>query len=191
MKRMITIIALVLSIGNAFAQSTEKDSLKMEKAVQDSVKQELKESEKKAKALDKAIADTLRYRAAVNAINHKEFVMQADEVTFMRGREVEVSSALNYVAIDSVRAIVQVGVAGISIDGKITQIETHTSKKGNVSVSMEVMGVRASVRVELLLHHGDNEADVTIVPNFVTGRVFLSGVVIPASLSNTVRQIGR
>ena len=138
--------------------------------------------------------DSLNFVRAVEAIEKLDFVLEANRLTFKRGQSVFVNSTTNFVALQDEHATVQVapfyggggpnGVGGTTLDGRASNIILRTDKKGNVTLTMSVMGTGLSATVSISMAKGSNRASVTVNPNFHSNRVTLDGVLIPSSQSN-------
>lgn len=76
---------------------------------------------------------------------------------------------------------------GITLDGNISNYEVKKDKKGNINVSMNVMGTGISALVNISLYSGSNKASVTITPNFNSNRLTLTGVIVPSSSSRVFK----
>lgn len=134
------------------------------------------------------IQDSLRHVAAVNALESQNFVLEADQLLFKRGRTAFVSSTTNFVSLSDGNAVVQIasymgggpnGIGGITVEGRASRIEIKTDKRGNTSFSMNVSGIGISASVRISLFKGSNEASVDISPNFHSNRLTLKGNVFP------------
>ena len=153
--------------------------------------QEMTRKEKKAaqEALDQAL-----YEEAKAAIENKTFVLEADRVIFKRGMTAYVAPSTNFVGMNKDKAVVQVafnipasgpnGIGGITVQGSVSSFETRTDKRGNIYVSMYVTGVGISAQVNINLTKGCNDASVTILPNFNSNRMTLSGHLLPMEKAN-------
>lgn len=187
MKKLIllTIVLLVAFAGNMQikAQSIKQD-----------IEKEAKKAEKEAKKLEEKLREEMQYREAVQALSDQSFVLEADRVVFKRGRTTFVTSNTNFVALSDGHATVQVafnapypgpnGLGGVTVDGRASNIEMKTDKKGNVNFSMNVMGVGVSAQVSIQLYNGNNMASVTVSPNFNSNRITLNGALLPIEKSN-------
>lgn len=177
MKKMVYLIAALLLAFtcNMSAQETQKLTKTQKRMIQEKL-------------------DSLQFVQAANAINEKDFTLEADKVIFKRGQTAFVNSNTNFVSVRGDEATVQVafnvpsggpnGIGGITLDGQISSYELKESKKGDLTLTMNVMGVGISARVEISMMKGSNRASVTILPNFNSNRLTLSGVLLPAELSN-------
>lgn len=138
--------------------------------------------------------DMAFFREAKQAIENKSFVLEADKVIFKYGQIAYVTSNTNFVALKGNKAVVQVafnipvsgpnGLGGITVQGTASNIKTTTDKKGNISVSMNVMGTGISAQVNISVPFGTNEANVDILPNFNSNHLTLSGRLLPMSKAN-------
>ena len=179
MKKMVSILicALALMVGHIQAQEVE-----------------LTKEEKKA--LQEKI-DSIQHAEAVEAINAKKFTLEADQVVFKYGQTAYVTSNTNFVSVDGEDAVVQVafnipsagpnGLGGVTVDGKVSSYEMRTDKKGTLYLSMNVMGVGISARLDISMPKGTNNATVTITPNFNSNRLTLNGVILPAFKSSVFK----
>ena len=73
------------------------------------------------------------------------------------------------------------------MDGKVSDFKTKADKKGNVIVSMNVMGTGISAQIDIMLTEGSNSARVDISPNFNSNRFTLIGKLIPMNKSNVFK----
>ena len=115
--------------------------------------------------------------------------LEADKVEFKRGETVFVNSNTNFVSVADDKSVVQVsfnvpvsgpnGIGGITLDGNISNYKQKQDKKGNISISMNVMGAGISAVVNIVKYAGSNKASVTISPNFNSNRITLSGYIVP------------
>ena len=179
MKKMVSILicALALMVGHIQAQEVE-----------------LTKEEKKA--LQEKI-DSIQHAEAVEAINAKKFTLEADQVAFKYGQTAYVTSNTNFVSVDGEDAVVQVafnipaagphGLGGVSVNGKVSSYEMRTDKRGTLYLSMNVMGVGISARLDISMPKGTNNATVTITPNFNSNRLTLNGVILPAFKSSVFK----
>lgn len=188
MKKIIALMMLVF-IGAStamYAQESKSENRRAERKAQ-------RDAEKAREKREEARA----YADAVQAINNRKFVLEADRITFKRGRSAFVTSNTNFVLLNGEKASVQVafngpyagpnGIGGITVDGRVGEVKTATDKKGNVICSFSVMGVGISAQVSIRLTHDTNNASVTINPNFNSNRLSLDGKVIPLSESSVYK----
>lgn len=181
MKKLIvlTVALLLAGAGMGYAQSQSADSRKM--------------ARKQMKAEQDAL-DRQAFEEARQAIEAREFVLEADQVVFKRGSSAYVSSNTNFVALEGDKAVVQVafdipvsgpnGLGGVTVSGSASDYKQSVDKKGNIRVSMNVMGTGISARVYINLPNGSNQASVDVSPNFHSNRITLNGKILPLSESN-------
>ena len=178
---------LVLSVP-VYAQS--------EKRIDTKEKQENVNSRELKKQLA-AIQDSINYKNAVSALEKSNFVLEADQLVFKRGRSAFVSSTTNFVLMDGEHASVQIaannalagpnGIGGITVDGSRKEMKITTDKKGNVNCSFSVQGIGISAQVYITLTNGGNNASARISPNFNSNTLTLNGVLVPLSQSNVYK----
>lgn len=121
-------------------------------------------------------------------------ILEADRVTFKRGRSAFVTSNTNFILLNGDRASVQIafngafagpnGIGGVTVDGTVGEVKTTTDKKGNVTCNFSVTGVGISAQVSIRLTRGRNNVSATVNPNFNSNRLTLDGKLVPLSESN-------
>ena len=180
MKRLVSImmLALFIMVGHIGAQETRELTREEKKALQERL-------------------DSLLYAEAEEAIEAKAFTLEANQVVFKHGQTAYVTSNTNFVAVDGNKAVVQIafnipasglnGLGGVTVDGTVSNYETRKDKKGNLYVSMNVMGTGISARVDINVLKGSNRASVTVSPNFNSNRLTLNGVLLPKDRSNVFK----
>lgn len=149
------------------------------------------------KAMDEAQKE-LSYQLAVQSLNDRTFVVEADKLMFKRGRTAFVSSNSNFVMVNGNEATVQIaftssrfagpnGIGGITLDGTISNVEMKQRKNGSVDYSFNVQGVGISAQVNLQLSSSGNYAQVTVNPTFSSNRVNFSGYLVPLEESSVYK----
>ena len=186
MSRILFLALLLFAVATAQAQTEKRIYTQSERESMSPNGQKERERRKQLEAME----DSLNFVRAVEAIEKLDFVLEA----FKRGQSVFVNSTTNFVALQDEHATVQVapfyggggpnGVGGTTLDGRASNIILRTDKKGNVTLTMSVMGTGLSATVSISMAKGSNRASVTVNPNFHSNRVTLDGVLIPSSQSN-------
>ena len=176
MKRIAFVLAMFLLVWAGSAAAQERELTKEEK-----------------KALQERI-DSLQHADAERAIYEKAFTMEADQVIFKHGETAFVASNTNFVSIDGDRAVVQTafnipvsglnGLGGVTVEGTVSGYEYETTKRGDIHLTMNVMGRGISASLFIVLTHGTGRAQVTVTPNFNSRELTLVGVLVPSEFSN-------
>ena len=140
------------------------------------------------------LADSVASIQAIAAIRNRDFVLEADNVTFRNGNTVLVNSTTNFISVKGNRAVVQIspsnyasgpnGVGGVTVQGAISNYQVQTDKKGRVYLSMNVNGIGISAQIELFITPGSNYSQATIYPNFNSNTVWVDGTIVPYENSN-------
>ena len=190
MSRILFLALLLFAVATAQAQTEKRIYTQSERESMSPNGQKERERRKQLEAME----DSLNFVRAVEAIEKLDFVLEANRLTFKRGQSVFVNSTTNFVALQDEHATVQVapfyggggpnGGGGTTLDGRASNIILRTDKKGNVTLTMSVMGTGLSATVSISMAKGSNRASVTVNPNFHSNRVTLDGVLIPSSQSN-------
>lgn len=140
--------------------------------------------------------DSLEYVAALRAIEEREFVFEANMLLFRSGGTARVFSNLNFVSLKGDHATIQVapydaggpnGVGGVTVEGRVTNMEVKTDRRGNTDVTMNVMGRAVFATVNMTLPKGSSNASVTVIPNLNSNRLTLYGSVVPAGKSRVFK----
>lgn len=193
MKKIVLLLAvLLISAGSLMAQQDKS----AEKAAKEAQK-EAKQAEKVAKkAAEEAEANAL-FEQAVQALNERDFVLEADRVEFKRGRFAYVNASTNFVSLKGDKATIQLafngamagpnGIGGITVDGSASNVEMKTDKKGNVTFSMNVQGIAVSAYVTFRMAKGTNKCTATVTPNFNSNRMSFTGNLYPSSESSVFK----
>lgn len=75
----------------------------------------------------------------------------------------------------------------MTVDGSVSSYEVKKDKKGNLLLSMNVMGAGITARVDISMPKGTNQATIDISPNFNSNRLSLRGIVLPLEKSNVFK----
>ena len=180
MKIIISLLMLFMPVlaSSIHAQSSEEMTAAERKAIQEKL-------------------DSIMFVQVEKAIIDRDFTLEADKVEFKYGQTAFVNSNTNFVSVKGDKSVVQIafnipasgpnGLGGITLDGSISNYETKKDKKGNINISMNVMGAGISAMVNITLYEGNNRASVTIYPNFNSNKMTLSGVILPSSKSRVYK----
>ena len=163
---ILSMLLLFISMGNIQAQTVKEESRKQKKAEQE-------------------LLDQMFFDEAKQAIEMKNFILEADHVMFKYGTTAFVSPNTNFVAVKGNKAVVQVafnipisgpnGLGGITVNGNISGYKQTTDKKGNISVSMNVMGVGISAQVNIRLNKGSHKSELQFKQLFINRKFTPNG----------------
>lgn len=142
------------------------------------------------------LADSIASIQAIAAIRNRDFVLQADNVTFRSGNTVFVNSSTNFISVKGNRAVVQIspsnfasgpnGLGGVTVDGVISNYQISTDKKGRVNLTYNVSGIGISAQIEVYIVPGSTYAQATVYPNFNSNTLWISGTVVPYDNANVM-----
>lgn len=146
-----------------------------------------------------ALSDSLYHAASVQLLHSRNFVLEADQVMFKRGRSTFVNPSTNFIALSADKAVIQIspldgvgglnGTGGITLEGNASDIQITEDDKKNIRMSMNVMGRVVTAQVEIWLAQGSNRASVTVSSLFRSNRTELIGRIVPYELSNFFKGI--
>ena len=142
------------------------------------------------------LADSIASIQAIAAIRNKDFVLQADNVTFRSGNTVFVNSSTNFISVKGNRAVVQIspsnfasgpnGLGGVTMDGVIANYQLSTDKKGRWHLPYNVSGIGIRAQIEVYIVPGSTYAQATVYPNFNSNTLWISGTVVPYENANVM-----
>ena len=185
----VIVAALSLTVPDISAQSNSGASKRQQEL--DKWHQEMQEfrarSEQRREINE--LTDSIAGVQAAIAVQNRDFVLEADQVTFKNGNTVFVNSTTTFISVKGNRAVVQIspsnfasgpnGVGGVTVDGTISGQEYKVGKRGYATYSFNVMGVGINAQIEIYLTPGTNQASATIYPNFNSNTVWLNGTIVP------------
>ena len=187
----LTVIVAGLSVTalDINAQNTTgKSRLQLEKEKWHQEMEEFKARSAEREEIN-ALTDSIAGVQAAAAVQNKDFVLEADQVTFKNGNTVFVNSSTTFISVKGDRAVVQIspsnfaagpnGVGGVTVDGYITGLQKMTDKKGRTTVSFNVSGIGINAQIEIYMTPGTNRASATIYPNFNSNTVWIQGDIVP------------
>ena len=136
-----------------------------------------------------ALVDSIAGVQAAAAVQNRDFVLEADQVTFRNGNTVFVNSNTTFIYVKGNRAVVQIspsnfssgpnGVGGVTVDGSVSGMQRMVDKKGRTTISFNVMGIGINAQIEIYMTPGTNRASATIYPNFNSNTVWIEGDIVP------------
>jgi hypothetical protein len=135
------------------------------------------------------LTDSIAGVQAAAAVQNRDFVLEADQVTFKNGNTVFVNSNTTFISVKGNRAVVHIspsnfaagpnGVGGVTVDGSISGMQRMVDKKGRTTISFNVMGIGINAQIEIYMTPGTNRASATIYPNFNSNTVWIDGDIVP------------
>ena len=190
----VIVAALSLTVPDINAQSNSAASKRQQEL--DKWHQEMQEfrarSEQRREINE--LTDSIAGVQAAIAVQNRDFVLEADQVTFKNGNTVFVNSTTTFISVKGNRAVVQIspsnfaagpnGVGGVTVDGSISGMQRMVDKKGRTTISFNVMGLGINAQIEIYMVPGTNRASATIYPNFNSNTVWVEGDIVPYSSSN-------
>lgn len=187
-KILVLLMVVMFAAGNMYAQ---QDNLKGKSLKE--IEKEQKRAAKEAKKAAEEAEENRLFEQAVQALDGRDFVIEAERVEFKRGNYVYVTPSTNFVKVEGDNATVQLsfnvpasgpnGIGGITLDGKTSDVKIVKDKKGNVTYEMFVQGAALSARLVVKVTNGTSRCTATVYPNFNSNRVSFSGRLYPSSES--------
>ncbi|MBR2132102.1 MAG: DUF4251 domain-containing protein [Oscillospiraceae bacterium] len=180
----LSVTALDMSAQNPQAQTRRQQE--MQKWHQEM--EEFKARSEQRREINE-LTDSIAGVQAAAAVKNQDFVLEADQVTFKNGNTVFVNSSTTFVSVKGNRAVVQIspsnfaagpnGVGGVTVDGTISGMQRMVGRKGNTTISFNVMGIGINAQIEIYMTPGTNRASATIYPNFNSNTVWIEGEIVP------------
>ena len=173
MKKIFFILLLAMSSSVLFAQKADDHSSMTRK-------------EKREAELEK------QYQLNKQMLENKDFVLQANYLQNKYGRRFFVNSTINFVAVDSTTAVIQVGsdfrlgpngVGGVTAKGKITHWKlTENEKQKSFNLTINVM---TSIGIyDLQFSIGSSGYATASLTGLTAGHLTFEGELVPYSQSS-------
>lgn len=197
-KVLLTLTVFVAGLSVTALDMNAQDSSSKTRFQQDMQKwhQEMEEfkarSEQRREIIE--LTDSIAGVQAAAAVQNRDFVLEADQVTFKNGNTVFVNSNTTFISVKGNRAVVQIspsnfaagpnGVGGVTVDGSISGMQRMVDKRGNTTISFNVTGIGINAQIEIYMTPGTNRASATIYPNFNSNTVWIEGEIVPYNNSD-------
>lgn len=154
-------------------------------------KQETKAERKAREKRNKELVDSIAHQKAVQAMEQGYYVLLADRVIMPRtGYMVAgLSTNSNFLLRQADGGIFQVafnngrlganGLGGITLNGRVSGVRLQQGKKGDVTLTYNMMGSQMNASVQITLYAKSNRATAYVTPNLGSGRITLEGTLVP------------
>ena len=130
--------------------------------------------------------DSIQYLQAISALKSGSWALEASNVSFNNGTTNFVTESTNFISVNNGTATVQTalnnsnayspnGLGGITLTGRIGNIEMSIDRYGNVYYNFGIFGSEISATVSVMLSAGSNRATATVDPNFSSLNLTMSG----------------
>lgn len=197
-KVIVTLSVIVAGLSVTALDISAQTTSAKARLQQDREKWQQEMEEFRARSADRreieALTDSIAGVQAAAAVQNKDFVLEANQVTFKSGATVFVNSSTNFISVKGDRAVVQIspsnfsagpnGVGGVTVDGLISGMTTSVDKKGGKTITFNVNGIGISAMIQIYMTAGSNSATATIYPNFNSNTVWIDGDIVPYENSN-------
>ena len=192
-KVLLTLTVIVAGLSVTALDINAQNSSRQSRYRQEMQKWHQEMEEFKARSAERReineLTDSIAGVQAAAAVLNRDFVLEADQVTFKNGNTVFVNSNTTFIAVKGNRAVVQIspsnfssgpnGVGGVTVDGSISGMQRMVDKKGRTTISFNVMGIGINAQIEIYMTPGTNQASATIYPNFNSNTVWVDGEIVP------------
>ena len=197
-KVLLTLTVFVAGLSVTALDMNAQDSSSKTRFQQDMQKWHQEMEEFKARSEQRReineLTDSIAGVQAAAAVQNRDFVLEADQVTFKNGNTVFVNSNTTFVSVKGNRAVVQIspsnfaagpnGVGGVTVDGSISGMQRMVDKRGNTTISFNVTGIGINAQIEIYMTPGTNRASATIYPNFNSNTLWVEGEIVPYNNSD-------
>ena len=192
-KFLLTMTVFVAGLSLAVLDMSAQDNTAQTRRQQEIEKWHKEMAEFKARSEQRrelnALVDSIAGVQAAAAVQNRDFVLEADQVTFKNGNTVFVDSNTTFISVKGNKAVVQIspsnfasgpnGVGGVTVTGVISGMQRMVDKKGRTTLSFNVMGIGINAQIEIYMTPGTNRASATIYPNFNSNTVWVEGDIVP------------
>jgi hypothetical protein len=182
MKKVLVNLCLVLLALPAFTQElTPREQRKLAREMK-------KEQQAEELAKTAAVVDAM--------VTQQRFILEANSLRNKQGQPLQVTSALNFVASDSLTGVLQIGddagigpngVGGVTVEGEISDYKyTRNERNGTYSISYILRTPVGTYDVRMTAYPG-SRAEATISNATWGGRITYSGTLVPPGLSRVYK----
>jgi DNA polymerase III alpha subunit (gram-positive type) len=185
---MAIVTGLSVTVLDANAQNNLQSRLKQDREKWEQEMAQFRARSEQRRELNE-LADSIAGVQAAAAVQNRDFVLEADQVTFKNGYTAFVDSNTSFISVKGNRAVVQIspsnfsagpnGVGGVTVDGTISGMQRMVDKKGRTTLSFNVTGIGINAQIEVYMTPGTNRASATIYPNFNSNTVWVEGNIVP------------
>jgi len=182
MKKYFLLLGMSLAVLSAYAQeesSVDSETTKKLTKAQKSEQRKL-EAEETAKLVDWMV-------------NNRKFVLEANAISNQSGERHQVSSRINFIAIDSNKIVIQLaslsgiggynGMGGITADGTITQFKIGKLGKKSNGYTIQLLAMTSIGTYDIFFSVSPNSnADASVGGNW-GGKLNYHGFLIPLEKS--------
>lgn len=177
--------SFLFCIFNLFVNAQEFEGLSKKE------RKELAREERKAKRLEE---EKKRKEWTEILLKQHKFVLEAEYVSGSNGQQFPVQSSINFVVVDSLKGVVQLGfpnglgyngLGGITLDGRISKYELKEKEnKKDKSYTLLIYIVTAVGTYDISFHITSIGNASATVRGMYRGRLTYSGQIVPIGLSN-------
>ena len=192
-KVLLTLTVIVAGLSMTALDTDAQNTSRQSRRQQEMLKWHQEMEEFKARSAERReineLTDSIAGVQAAAAVQNRDFVLEADQVTFKNGNTVFVNSNTTFISVKGNRAVVQIspsnfsagpnGVGGVTVDGSISGMQRMVDKKGRTTISFNVTGIGINAQIEVYMTPGTNRASATIYPNFNSNTVWVEGDIVP------------
>ena len=185
---MVIAAGLSVTVLDAGAQNNGPTRFQQEKQKWEQEMAQFRARSEQRRELNE-LADSIAGVQAAAAVQNRDFVLEADQVTFKNGYTAFVDSSTSFISVKGNRAVVQIspsnfasgpnGVGGVTVDGTISGMQRMVDRKGGTTLSFNVCGIGINAQIEVYMTPGTNRASATIYPNFNSNTVWIEGDIVP------------
>lgn len=155
------------------------------------------EAQRRQKKEVAAAMDSISAANAYKALADNRFVLSADEMMFKHGGSVQVNSTINYLSLDSLKAVIQIsfpqsapgfnGLGGVTLEGSPRNLRYSVDKKGTATLMYVVSGKGMVADVTIRLPKGQTKASATVDAGYSSAGVTIYGKITPLASSWVVK----
>jgi hypothetical protein len=175
--KTLLIISMCLFIGNGLIGQDSKST------------KPSKKEQRKAKMV-------AEYKMTDSILSARKFVLEAHQLRNRQGAQINVTPNLNFVSVDSLRGIIQIGsneqagyngVGGITVDGKVSNWKfSKDDKKMTFDIFMTIQSDLQGIYDVTMTVDYSGYADASVT-GMKSGRLTFSGVIHPREDSSVFK----
>lgn len=193
--RNLTLAALLcVGMGGGYAAAqmpaAERTTAATTAATADNKETKLSKAERRRqRKAEEELQNRIAFEQARQALTARAFVLEVDQASFKQGTPVRLSSSKNFISVKGDKGTVQIafdllsggpnGMGGVTLTGLVSNYNLSTDKRGNLSLTMNIIGKGISSRVTIDLKKDNPTATAEVIPNFNSYLFSVTGTLKP------------
>ena len=182
------LLFLLLLLSIIFGEASAQDNNKMTRKEKEAAWRAERLRKRAAEERMEIHNDSVQYMQAIAALKGGSWALEASNLTFNNGVTNFVTESTNFISVNDGTATIQTalnnsnvyspnGLGGITLTGRVGNIEISIDRYGNVHYNFNIYGSEISATVSIVVSAGSNQATANISPNFSSLNMTMNGCI--------------